>query len=172
MVSKARGTTGIPLQLMTGQSGHKGVTALVAFAPGDSVSAFRGIIQSKANRYTLQVGLSKHLLLEPELLRYVNHSCDPNVVFDVLRMTLRAIRPIAAGEEIVYFYPSTEWDMAEPFVCTCGAACCLKRIQGAAHLPAGVLERYELQPHIQDQRMSEIGLPQTDATVTLRPQEY
>jgi hypothetical protein len=152
------------LSMNAGQSGHKRLTALAAFAPGDTLSAFRGITRQKATRYTLQVGVSEHILLEPEILQYTNHSCDPNVVFDVLRMTVRAIRPIAPGDEIVYFYPSTEWDMAEPFVCACGAACCLRRIQGAAHLPPDVLGRYELQPHIQDQLMRRINAPQTYST--------
>src|SRR5437016_6476356 len=82
----------------TGLSGHKSVTALVAVAPGDSLIAFRGITLSEANRYTLQVGAYQHIMLEPEVLRYVNHSCDPNIVFDVPRMTVRAIRAIAPGD--------------------------------------------------------------------------
>jgi hypothetical protein len=89
------------------------------------------------------------MLVEPEELRYINHSCDPNVAFDVERRVVRALRPIQPGDEFFYFYPSTEWDMAEPFICNCGTARCLKLIRGALHLPPDILEQYEFQDHIQ-----------------------
>ena len=37
-------------------------------------------------------------------------------------MRLTALRPISEGDELTFFYPSTEWAMAEPFECGCGAA--------------------------------------------------
>src|SRR5579859_2089960 len=98
MHSKKGPVETLGLRMNTEQSGHRSVTALVAFEPGDALSPFRGNIQAKATRHTLQVGPSEHLLLEPEILQYVNHSCDPNVVFDIRRRTLRAIRAIAPGD--------------------------------------------------------------------------
>ena len=68
----------------------------------------------------------------------VNHSCTPNVFFD---LTERPSRPspkspadfpsswklktlskgIKKGETLTFFYPSTEWDMGAPFDCLCGS---------------------------------------------------
>jgi len=36
-------------------------------------------------------------------------------------MTVVAARDLAADDELTFFYPSTEWSMAEPFDCWCGA---------------------------------------------------
>ena len=92
--------------------GHRRVSALVAARKGESLATFHGARIPHPTRYTVQVGVFEHLQLEPEPLRYINHSCHPNVTFDVRQMMIRALRPIAPGDEIVYFYPSTEWDMA------------------------------------------------------------
>jgi hypothetical protein len=131
--------------------GHKGVRALIAFGRGDIISPFDGSRVEGASRYSVQTGASEHILLIPELLQYINHSCNPNVIFDTTHMVLRALRDIEADEEICYFYPATEWSMAEPFPCQCGDEICLGQIQGAKYLPAEVLDRYEFNTHIQAQ---------------------
>ena len=46
-------------------------------------------------------------------------------------------RDIAAGEELTYFYPSTEWEMDRPFRCLCGAPDCVGVVSGAKAPPAG-----------------------------------
>jgi hypothetical protein len=100
-------------------------------------------------RYTVQCGLDEHLQLDPEYLQYINHSCDPNVFFDVDQLRLVTLRPIEAGEELAFFYPSTEWSMAEPFDCACGSDVCLGNIAGASLLPPAVLACYRLSSYIQ-----------------------
>jgi len=80
-------------------------------------------------------------------LRYVNHSCDPNVALDLgspdrAKWRMVALKRIAVGDPVTYFYPSTEWLMDQPFDCTCGAPSCLRRIEGAA-----VLSKEELFAH-------------------------
>lgn len=52
---------------------------------------------------------------------YINHSCAPNVAMDVDRMVVRALEDIAIGEELSFFYPSTEWEMEQPFECWCNS---------------------------------------------------
>jgi hypothetical protein len=128
--------------------GQRQAIALVAAQEGDALCAFEGEPATR-NRYTVQMGESLHLLVFPQELRFINHSCDPNVIFDADRRILRALRAIAPGEELVYFYPATEWSMAEPFDCHCATSRCLKHIQGAKHLPPDVLATYELAPHIE-----------------------
>jgi len=56
----------------------------------------------------------------------VNHSCEPNVAFDLTstdkeKWHARALRDINPGDTLTFFYPSTEWDMEQNFECQCGA---------------------------------------------------
>ena len=117
----------------------------MSFSPGDVISEFHGgITQSFANRYTLQIASDKHITLLPELLQYINHSCNPNVFFDTTLMVLTTLKNIEPGDEFSFFYPSTEWDMAEPFKCNCGSSACLQYIKGASSLSVETLEKYRL----------------------------
>ncbi len=63
-------------------------------------------------------------------------------------MVVVALRDIAQGEALAFFYPSTEWEMAQAFDCWCGSLNCLKTISGAGQISADVLKRYRLSPHI------------------------
>ena len=85
---------------------------------------------------------------EFEYMAYLNHSCDPNIILDTLNFEIRAIRDIAPGEELSFFYPSTEWSMSTPFECLCGAPQCLGHISGAKHLSLNVISRYFCNHHI------------------------
>ena len=130
--------------------GHHLMIARSGFAPGDIVCPFgaRKTV-SGPSRHSLQVGLDAHILLAPEYLQYMNHSCRPNIVIDTENRLIRAVRTIAAGDEFMFFYPATEWDMQSPFRCRCGVQECLGLIGGARHISPEVLQRYDLAPHIQ-----------------------
>jgi hypothetical protein len=78
----------------------------------------------------------------------MNHSCEPTVIVDVTKWEVRAAVPIKKGTPLTFFYPSTEWDMAQPFKCSCGAKECLGTISGAKHIPRHVLRKYLLNQHI------------------------
>ncbi|MEZ4885360.1 MAG: SET domain-containing protein-lysine N-methyltransferase [Chitinophagales bacterium] len=106
-------------------------------------------ILPQPTRYSVQTSMNRHIHLDPEYLQYINHSCHPNVFFDLETMPLRTLRPLKKGDEVAFFYPSTEWAMTEAFDCLCGNKHCLKRIQGAAFLEEKLLERHRLSPHIQ-----------------------
>ena len=97
-------------------------------------------------RHTVQVDAITHV--EVGVLSTMNHSCDPSVRLDTGRMLVITERDIARGEEITYFYPSTEWDMAVPFECRCGSRNCVGVVRGAEHLSPEVLERYFLNQHV------------------------
>lgn len=99
-------------------------------------------------RHSLQLTGTEHVLLTPSFLRYVNHSCAPNVFFDVERMVLVALRALPAGAELSFFYPSTEWTMSAPFECACDAVKCIRTVSGASTVSTDVLRRYRLAPHI------------------------
>lgn len=131
---------------------QKAFFAQIAYNPGDVVSEFfAGATLAEPTYLTVQVGIRKHILLQPEHLQYINHSCDPNVFFDTHTMKVIALRQISVGDEMTFFYPSTEWDMAQPFSCLCGSHKCLGQIRGAAHIPLPILQTYRLTRFIQQQ---------------------
>ena len=57
---------------------------------------------------------------------FINHSCDPNCDVDEVkgRVIIRAIRKIAAGEELAYDYNLYDGDTDDPAPCFCGAKNC------------------------------------------------
>jgi SET domain len=110
-----------------------------------------GITQNYATYLTVQVDVDKHITLQPEFLQYINHSCEPTVFFDTTTMQLIALQDLKEGDEFTFFYPSTEWDMAQPFVCNCGSKHCLQLINGASHLTKSTLDKYKLTNFIQQQ---------------------
>jgi hypothetical protein len=137
-------------------------------------------IADEVSYASVQISRSQHILLNSDLV-YCNHSCDPNVRFLVVRDEIPAPgaasnsslkngtaanvdiqlwsldNPIKEGEELRFFYPSTEWNMAQPFPCSCGASSesntggpCLGEIRGAKDLETEVLDRYWLSDHIRE----------------------
>ena len=98
--------------------------------------------------YSLQVDDNKHITLSPNFLRYTNHSCEPNTFFDTSRWEVIAIKHINQNDEITFFYPSTEWDMSQPFNCNCQTGSCLGSIKGARYLDQSVLVKYCFNDHI------------------------
>jgi hypothetical protein len=117
---------------------------------GEVLTPFGAItIEDRPSRMTVQVSESAHVTLDPPSLAYINHSCAPNVHFEVARGLIVAIQPIAAGDAVEFFYPSTEWSMAAPFDCHCGTPRCLGRIAGASQMPASTLRGRPLAPHIE-----------------------
>ena len=144
-----RQTNGIAQVMRNIVTGQKSLHASAFFDAGDIIRPFTaGSIQQTASYLTVQTGINKHITLQPEFLQYINHSCDPNVFFDTTAMNLVALKAIQQGDEFTFFYPSTEWDMAQPFECHCGSRQCLKYIRGAAYLTHEILQRYKLSDFI------------------------
>jgi hypothetical protein len=132
---------------------------LVAARPilaGTSFFQFRGArVVSRPTYQTVQVSPDRHAFPVGSLV-YLNHSCQPNVIVDTKDMVCWAVRDIARGEELSYFYPSTEWVMARPFLCLCGAENCIRIVAGARQLSADVLSRYFINEHIRELFDSEL----------------
>lgn len=105
-------------------------------------------IMPEPNRYTVQTGEGKHIILSPLYLEYVNHSCEPNCFFDTTNFQFVCLRDIARGEEFTFFYPSTEWDMEEAFECQCQTKSCLGEIKGAKYLTNTQVAKYRFSDFI------------------------
>ncbi|CAO3607544.1 unnamed protein product [Cunninghamella blakesleeana] len=134
---------------------------------GDSASFTSALISDKAfeaqqiivdikgatpgpKRYSsVQISKTDHIELNSDLL-YLNHSCSPSTYLDVKELCLKAVKPIQVGDELTFFYPSTEWDIAQPFECWCGSSKCVKLVKGAKYLSKEVLDQFELSQHIKE----------------------
>ena len=133
-------------------SNHHSLFSVVDFQPANIVCEFgAAAILPAASALTVQVGINEHIYLQPGVLQYINHSCSPNIFFDLTTFKAICLRPINKGDELFYFYPSTEWEMAEPFQCLCGSANCLGRIAGASYLSKDVIQNYRFSDFISEQ---------------------
>lgn len=137
------------------QSKQNTLVAMKDFHPGEVISLFTpGLVKNTPDYLTVQTGVDVHITLQPEFLQYINHSCEPNAFFDTTSMELVALKGIRAEEEFSFFYPSTEWAMAQPFYCYCGSKSCLQNIQGASFLTNSQLEKYKFTDFINSQLTS------------------
>lgn len=115
---------------------------------------------------SVQVSETQSIELNSDFL-FINHSCEPSVEFHVLAdcdtpvIEVRAAtrrdengnsKGINKGEILTFFYPSTEWDMAQPFDCKCNTKGCLGLISGAKDMSTAMLNRYFLNEHIENLR--------------------
>ncbi len=124
---------------------QKSLHATIPFSKGDVLRQFEAReIKNTPDYLTVQTGRDRHITLLPEFIQYINHSCDPNVFFDTDAMLLIALKDINVKDEFTFFYPSTEWDMSQPFVCFCGSGDCLQNIRGARYLTPEQVNHYQL----------------------------
>jgi len=145
--------------LLNNASSQKSLHAAVSFKPGDVICTFRAdVTQSYASYLTVQTGTDRHITLNPGFLQYINHSCAPTVFFDTAKMELVCLQAMQPGDEFTFFYPSTEWEMAQPFVCNCGNKGCLQLINGASHLSVETLSKYKLTDFIRQQVRQKLSL--------------
>lgn len=105
---------------------------------------------------SIQVDANRHIE-DLDVIAYLNHSCQPNVIVDTTTLTISAAHAIATGEELTFFYPSTEWAMARPFICQCGARHCLRLVAGAKYLAVDRLAQYFINHHIREMVMQALS---------------
>ena len=131
------------------QNKYRSLTTKHAYQKGEVICPIPiESLYDKPNRFTVQIGRDRHV--EVKELASMNHSCNPNTFLDTTRMLVFATRDIAVGEELTFFYPSTEWEMSSPFICLCGAPNCIHVVAGARFLPLSTLENHFLNRHIRE----------------------
>ena len=128
-----------PVVEVRNNEGFKGVFAKAAISQDSIIFRLKGTISKVPTKYTIQVGAREHLSF-PAIRKanddidycwqYLNHCCEPNGYMNTTELTFRALRDIAAGEEITFNYLTTESEMAVPFNCICGSQNCFGLIQG------------------------------------------
>ncbi|KAL7759151.1 hypothetical protein ACKLNR_011578 [Fusarium oxysporum f. sp. zingiberi] len=126
--------------------------SLVSLPPG---ALFAKITEAthapRATWTSFQTGRNEHMEFNSDIV-FINHSCDPNLVVDTARMEVRVAddRHIAKGDELTWFYPSAEWEMAQSFPCECGTERCLVAIRGSRYVEPQKLKGYFLNQHIHE----------------------
>ncbi len=135
----------------------KGIVALKAFEPGATICRIKGKVVTGGQvwRYwdtdrrrgenCFRYDAGHYLDPEGEIGAFSNHSCNPNagIVKAGRQLMLKALRAIAAGDEILHDYSTLlgaddVWTMR----CNCGAKTCRKVVRNVARLPAAVCARY------------------------------
>ncbi|ORY95754.1 hypothetical protein BCR43DRAFT_493543 [Syncephalastrum racemosum] len=119
------------------------------FKKGDVIAKLEGLSPGPKRHSSVQVSKTEHVELNSDLY-FMNHSCDPSAHMDVDNKCVSALKDLKVGDEINFFYPSTEWDMAQPFTCWCGADKCIKTVTGANKLTAEQLNQFVLVNHIKE----------------------
>jgi hypothetical protein len=134
-----------PVSTGSGRLG-RGIFATREIRPGETVLRTWGQRIPKRTRHSMQVDADVHI--QPQgVLVVTNHSCEPNcgvlIRSGTAEIEVRAMRPIAAGEEITIDYDTFEYEiehMGGP--CQCGSQSCRTKIAGYKHLPTDVKRRY------------------------------
>ncbi|KAJ3167711.1 hypothetical protein HDU88_002158 [Geranomyces variabilis] len=118
-----------------------------SFAKGEPIVAIEGHEDAVKRWSSVQIDTDRHIELNSELV-FMNHSCDPSANIETETMHVVAARDLKEGDELTFFYPSSEWEMSQPFACWCGAETCIKQVSGAKDVPAAGLANKYLTPHI------------------------
>ncbi len=111
-----------------GAPGQQRLLAAERIDAGDVILELDGQRVAEPSTYSVQIGAGVHILprahqgdpqSDPCIWRYLNHSCDASA--RLVGTRLLALRPLGAGDEITFDYNTTEYEMATPFECGCGA---------------------------------------------------
>lgn len=134
------------------------VLAVLPIAAGEAIVEIDGDVTDRPSRFSVQIDDASHIevaagedlatSIERSPWRFLNHSCAPNAAIRGRQVVATAA--IAAGEEITFDYNTTEFDLAAPFACHCGAGGCLGSIRGFVHLrrEQRLQRRADLAPHL------------------------
>lgn len=113
----------------------RGLRSKAPFARGQRVAKLSGVLVSAPGLNTIQIAPGIHLHDE-WFCRFILHSCDPNLEFDLRTLEAMAIRPIAPGDALSVDYAVTEDRLDRQFACACGAANCRGWILGRKEEPS------------------------------------
>lgn len=140
-----RSATSVDSVRVVRDDGHRRLLTTETIAAGREILEIEGVRCSSPTRYSIQIGPDLHLD-DMGPVNATNHCCDPSAFIDFSdpeRIVLRALRDLSVGDEVSIHYCATEYDMASPFDCHCGAEDCLGRIRGYRWLSGEAARRIE-----------------------------
>ncbi len=150
---------GVAMQLRSDQ--QRGLFVTRSVRKGEILITYDGPIINHATRYSIQIDDKLHIEGTLESNACLNHSCAPNTYVDWKGVFLRALRDLEAGEELTCNYLTTDWELHEKFVCTCGAPNCYGEVKGFKYLSAK--QQRDLERFVPEFMKKRIG-PQKVAT--------
>ena len=135
------------IDIVESSSGSNGgaIKAAQRISKGTSVLKINGTLVNAPDKHTIQIGKQAHIRPNGQLWGFLNHSCDPNSRIDFKTWSLVTTRAVLKNEELTFNYLTTEWELAAPFLCGCGAEACLGVIRGLRHLSG--TQQKALEPH-------------------------
>jgi SET domain-containing protein len=140
-------TKGVEYGLFSKVNIHKGETVFIA--KGERYTEVVNDLKASMNHRNA-IGIAPDTWLDPfetDPLRYVNHSCDPNMGIKG-KVTFVALRDIHPHEHITIDYSITECDTLWNFKiqtgsnCKCGAKKCRVIIRSIQFLPVDIYKKY------------------------------
>jgi uncharacterized protein len=106
------------------------VKSKVFFNKGQQVAVlYPSIVLKYPCLHTVQVSPNFHIY-DKWFAGRISHSCDPNIYFDVSRLTFYALKDIKPGDILTQDYEETEDDLYRKFTCKCGSKFCRGKIMG------------------------------------------
>lgn len=93
---------------------------------------------NEVSKYAIEVKSGVFLdHLESNYLNFINHSCTPNMTYDIKKLGFFGICDIAPGTELTFDYDTTQSNMIKEkswFICQCYSKNCKKVIIGSEFL--------------------------------------
>ncbi|KAG0330589.1 hypothetical protein BG004_002077 [Podila humilis] len=96
------------------------LVACKPFAKGEIICPIEGIVSGPKRYTSVQVGKDEHIEFNSD------------------------------RDNMTFFYPSSEWEMDQPFPCWCGAELCISSVKGAKYLSKETMSRYFTANHIKE----------------------
>jgi uncharacterized protein len=136
------------LEIRATESHGWGLWALRIFVPGDIVMRAHSLTTTTVQgRHSVQMDWQTHVHWDLPA-RFVNHTCgNANVGLRVQEngriewFDFVALREINVGEQILWDYETTEYEIHD-FVCSCGSAHCRKVLRGFRYHGDQVMAAY------------------------------
>jgi hypothetical protein len=139
---------GLSVELRRARGNGRGVFAVRPIPAGAVVLTFGGarLARDRIADFTHTLEVADGVFLGPSggVDDYVNHACEPNcaVFVEGDAVVLRAVRDVAAGEQVTMDYSLTMITDPTAFECRCGAPRCRGRVQPFPRLPAALRREY------------------------------
>lgn len=124
------------------EQSERRLVAVMPIAAGTVLFRIEGFETRTPTKYSLQVGRDLHLdqrgardatdRVRRFYWRYMNHGCEPST--RIVDRAVIAICDMAQLDAVTFDYNTTEYDLADPFRCSCGARSCVGVVRGARHL--------------------------------------
>ena len=110
----------------------RGVSAARSFSEGEKVMTAKAIKTIPRNSHSVQKSWDEHIMIDLPA-RFINHSCNANVGIldnEFGGYDFFALRKIGQGEELLWDYECSEYEIMGFDTCLCGDSMCRGSVSG------------------------------------------